>query len=344
MKRSRRNYRSKKRGGSKHSTKNRKPGIQLAKNDVIASTTENNSGLQKMNCNPLTKGRTVSSDTCFTEDALSKIKDAYNKNHPDNKILTTDPKEVWVELRQRLTTCNKEDCWLEQIKQPHIRQQLDEILFAPDYPKEWLKKTSGGSSIQNDWLSNFDIAAVLKQYEISHPHFKLLGPSSIDYDNKPSELGGQCVWPDLCRLSMKELINRGKTHWGISFNLDKYSEPGSHWVSMFVDIPNKTIYYYDSALHPIPREIKRLQKEIKKQGMQLEQPIDFTYYRNHRAHQKTTSECGMYSLFFIITFLTGEMDEMKDMTMEDKIELFSKKNIPDAFVREYRNLYFNRPE
>lgn len=338
MKYSRRNrskiyrYNRSKNVGGKRSTKNRgKNRGNSAKQEITTIT-----GLQKMNCNPRVKGRTVSTDTCFTEDALSKIKTAYNKNHRKNAITATDPKEIWTELRQRLTTCSKEDCWLEQIKETHVRRQLDEILFAPDHPKEWMKKP-------NAWLSNFDIAAVLRQYEESHPHFKLLGPSSIDYDSKPSELGGQCVWPDLCRLSMRELLNRGKTQWGISFNLDEYSEPGSHWVSMFVDVPNKIIYYYDSALNPMPKEVKRLQKEIIKQGKNLDQPVEFKCYKNRHTHQRTTSECGMYSLFFIITFLTGETEEQKNMEIQHKIDLFSNKNIPDAAVRKYRTMYFNQP-
>jgi len=292
---------------------------------------------QKMNCNPRVKDQRISQDTCFTADALAKIKAAYNKNHHDNTITTTDPQETWQQLRQRLTTCGKEDCWLEQIKEPHVRRQLDEILFAPDHPKEWLKKP-------NAWLSNFDIAAVLKQYEVSHPHFKLLGPSSIDYDNKPAELGGQCVWPDLCRLSMKDLLHRGKTHWGISFNLDTYSEPGSHWISMFVDHPSAVIFYYDSALNPTPKEVKRLHKEIRKQGAMLDNPVKFKCYKNRHVHQKTTTECGMYSLFFIITFLTGQTASKQNMTIQDKIDLFSKETVPDSFVKELRTMYFNRPE
>jgi len=204
----RRSNRSKKLGG-KRSTKRRvRNQEKKAKQDFMGKgnmTMQATTDIQKMNCSPHVKGKTITDDTCFTEDALSKIKNAYNKNHRETAITATDPKEVWTELRQRLTTCSKEDCWLEQIKEPHVRRQLDEILFAPDHPKEWMKKP-------NAWLSNFDIAAVLRQYEVSHPHFKLLGPSSIDYDNKPSELGGQCVWPDLCRLSMQELLNRGKTH------------------------------------------------------------------------------------------------------------------------------------
>ena len=42
-----------------------------------------------MNCHPKIKGQRVSNDTCYTYDALSKIKEAYNQNHPkrDQKTL-----------------------------------------------------------------------------------------------------------------------------------------------------------------------------------------------------------------------------------------------------------------
>lgn len=303
--------------------------------------------IKKMNCSPAVKGKTVAKDTCYTPDALLKIRDAYNQAHPENKIRAKGMKQIWTQLRERLTDCEAEDCWLKQIKDTKVRKQLDELLFAPDQPSDWKKNP-------NAWLSNYDIENVLKQYEITHKQFKLLGPSSIDYDTHLEEEGGKCVWEELCRLSLKDLRARSKTKLGIVFNLDKHDQPGSHWVSMFVDLEESVIFYYDSALNDTPPEITRLKDEITKQGAELSPPIHFKYITNKYEHQRTNTECGMYSLFFIITFLTSEIDQPikkfkkirggdspAKLSMQEKIQLFTERYVSDHHVEKYRNILFN---
>jgi len=315
--------------------------------------------VKKMNCGPAVKGRTAHFDTCYTPDALIKIKNAYNKGKSkDQRISTKNPHKIWTELRDRLTQCSSEDCWLKEIKDPKARSQLDDIIFAPDKPEEW--KTN-----KNEWLSNFDIENVLKQYQITHRDFKLLGPSSIDYDTKLPEENGKCVWEDLCRLSLGDLKAHGKTKLGIVFNLDTHDKPGSHWVSMFVDLEHSIIFYYDSALNPTPREVIRLKDEIVKQGLDLSPPIRFRFIKNRHSHQKTNTECGMYSLFFTITMLTGEITNSLQtfkpigtrggeygmgpsenrgstkLSLDQRLDLFNNRNIPDHYVETLRGVYFN---
>lgn len=301
-----------------------------------------------MNCSPIVEGKTVSKNTCFTNDALTKIKDAFNKNNgPDNQIAETEPRQLYEALRTRLVQCGSEDCWLEQIKDPKVRQQLDQILFAPDQPLEWKENP-------DEWLSNFDIEKVLQQYEIAHPEFKLLGPSSIDYDTKLPEEGGKCVWEDICRMDLKDLTARKKRKLGIVFNLDKHDEPGSHWVSMFVDLDKHLIFYYDSALNETPPEIVRLKDTIMQQGGQVHPPISFKYMTNKKAHQRTNTECGMYTIYFIISMLTGKRLKPKksdgnqggnhgdNQGGNGGVEkVFEGGHISDKEMMELRSLLFN---
>jgi len=49
----------------------------------------------------------------------------------------------------------------------------------------------------------------------------------------------------------------------------------------------------------------------------------------------------MYSLFFLITMLTGKTEFKNNMTMKEKIHLFKSGRIPDKFVEKYRKKYFN---
>ena len=303
-----------------------------------------NKTIKKMNCSPAAKGKRAGPETCYSKDVLLKIKTAYNDSHPSDKIKSNNPSAMWTELKDRMSNCPTEDCWLKEIQDPVLKKQIDKFTFAPDKPPDWKKNP-------NAWLSNYDIENVLKQYEITHKEFKLLGPSSIDYDTKLEEEGGKCVWEDLCKLSISDLKKQGKVKLGIVFNLDKHDEPGSHWVSMFVDINEAVIFYYDSALNDVPPEIKRLKDEIIRQGKEI--GIHFKYYQNKYEHQRTDTECGMYCLFFIITFLTSEIDhpiksfrKIKHgggykINMKDKIALFTKRFIDDKYVEKYRNILFN---
>jgi hypothetical protein len=299
--------------------------------------TRKNRDIDKMNCSPAVKTRRVSTKTCYTSESLATIKDHYNQNHDSiDEITATNPLEIWKELRKRLKSkCKKEDCWLEEIRDPKLRQSIDYITFAPDTPSDWDEDPYG-------WLSNEDIAFVLKQYEISHPQFKLLGPTPIDYDARVPEEGGQCVWEDLCHLNLQELRDQGKTKLGVVFNLDKHDGDGIHWTSMFIDLEYKIIYYYDSARFPFPRQVAKLRDEIVKQGRSMTPPIRFKFVRNPKTHQRSSSECGMFCLFFIITFLIGETEFKKNMSIQEKLDLFCNKQIPDHLMRKYRSIYFNQ--
>lgn len=289
--------------------------------------------LKKMNCSPAVKGKTANSNTCYTTDILMKIRNAYNAGHSINeKIASDDPAVVWNELNQRLAKCEKEDCWLTELKDANLRKEIDEYIFAPDQPPEWKKN-------KNEWLSNYDIEKVMRQYEKTYPDFLFVGPTPIDFATRLPEKGGKCVWQELCSLRLTDMVKRGKHKLGITFNLDKHNEPGSHWVSLFVDLKHNFIFYYDSAAGNTPREIVNLKKNLIDQGKRMHLALKF--HKNIKAHQFGNTECGMYSLFFIITMLTSEVDGTSKLSLDEKMKLFKGGKIPDAYVEKYRNVYFN---
>jgi hypothetical protein len=288
-----------------------------------------------MNCSPAVKGKSIIAQSCLPTDVLEKLKDSYNKHHPTEKIDAIDSVGIWTQLKERLSKCKKEDCWLNQINDESIRQKLDKYLFAPDQPKNWKKDKSA-------WLSNFDIFEVLRQYEISHKHFKVIGPTPIDFDTRPKDLNGKCVWNDLCGFSLKNMLQQGKTKLGIVFNLDEHDEPGSHWVAMFVDLEDEFIFYLDSAGESVQPEIKALAERIIKQGLEMQKQMKIDFYENYPVeHQMGENECGMYALYFIITMLTGKAEHKTFKNFSDKIRFFKNKRIPDRYMNKHRKLYFN---
>ncbi len=82
----------------------------------------------------------------------------------------------------------------------------------------------------------------------------------------------------------------------------------------------------------MPKEVSKFIELVVKQGNQLKSPIQFTVDSNAGIeHQYGDTECGMYSLFFIIHML------------EDKVnENYMKTHIlPDDFIQKYRYVFYN---
>jgi hypothetical protein len=224
---------------------------------------------------------------------------------------------------------------LEELKDVQLKEKIDEYIFAPDMPPEWKKN-------KNEWLSNLDIDEVMEQYEKTYPNFKFIGPTPIDFDTRLPEKGEKCVWEELCTISVEKLLKEGKDKIGVTFNLDKHNQSGSHWVSLFVDLKDRFIFYYDSAGNDIPVEIDRLRKRLMKQAKELKNKMNLKFYKNYPVeHQYGNTECGMYSLFFIITMLTGVVEEDTKLSLAKKIKLFKGGKIPDDYIEQYRNVYFN---
>jgi len=284
-----------------------------------------------MMCSPNVSSIKVET-SCYTPHILNTIKDAYNKSNPSDQITTSNPTEIWNELHAKLDHCNKEDCWLNSIDDPKLQKHIDRYVFAPDKPPEW-------NADPNAWLSNYDIMNVLEQYEKAYPHFNFIGPTPIDFDAKLNTSSNQCVWNELCHFDLDMQMKKGYSQFGIIFNTDNSGGPGKHWISLYIDISNQVMFYFDSANATTPPEVdvlaQRILDQAKKKGIVLK------YMRNDKRHQQSDTECGMYSLFFIVTMLTGKI-EGRRIGLRKRLNMFKgEKKIPDSYIEAYRNIYFN---
>ena len=279
--------------------------------------------LKKVNCSPKPKGE-INVFSCYSNKSLYKLRDLWNARHPDVKIYSNSPKEIHNQISSKLSRiCNKESCWLKQKAQfGPISSEIAES-FAPESPSEWKKNP-------NEWLTSIDIINVMKQYEKAYKCFDFIGPTPIDFDTR--KLYGECVWEELCNFSLKDQIKEGKTKIGIIFNTDPHYKPGQHWISMFINIKKKKIFFFDSAGDEPPSDILKFIDKVKEQGLNLNPSIKFKIDSNEGIeHQYGNTECGIYSLFFIIHML------------EDKItETYLKTHIlKDELMNKYRNVFFN---
>jgi len=299
--------------------------IRMTKNrqkmKILKNKTQKDVKVKNVNCSPKDT-KDLNEFTCYTDKDLYKLRDLWNARHPDVQIMTNDPKEIHKTLtKYMINVCSKESCWLKQnfLDNKTVKELTES--FAPESPREW--KTN-----PNEWLSSVDIMKVMKQYEKAYKCFDFIGPSPIDFDTKM--LYGECVWEELCNFSLSEQIKKGKTKIGIIFNTDPHDKPGQHWISMFINIKKKKIFFFDSVGDKAPKQVMVLINRIIKQGKKLN--INMNFDQNHPVeHQYGDTECGIYSLFFISHML------------EDKFtEHYMKTHIlKDNYMQKFRKVYFN---
>jgi len=282
-----------------------------------------NEKLKKVNCSPKDK-KEINDFSCYTDKSLFKLRNLWNARHPDSKITTNNSKEIHSKLTDYLSgVCNKESCWLKQKSEfGKISSDMADS-FAPESPVEWKKNP-------NEWLSSVDIIKVMKQYEKAYKCFDFIGPSPIDFDTK--KLYGECVWDEICNFSLENQIKDGKTKIGFVFNTDPHDKPGQHWISMFINIKKKQIFFFDSTGDKPTKEINALVERIIEQGKNLKEKIIFKYDSNEGVeHQYGNTECGIYSLFFIVHMLE---DKVTDHYLKTHI-------LKDEYMQNFRKIYFN---
>lgn len=239
------------------------------------------------------------------------------------------PADVYKKLKKEVTDCaeDAENCLVDRATSlsEEEKRALRTTYLRPKYPAEWKTKP-------DTWLDDRQIGTVLKQYEAAHPWFHFVGVFPIDF-SAPDPYARQqdpdllkCLYPEICNLNLKELYERGVRMLGFVFNLDPHFKSGSHWVSMYVDIhdPRKPfVGYFDSYGFKPPRLIGRLMKSLR-----IQAPNARLGY-NARRFQYSTTECGVYSIYFLLSMMSGI-----------PFHKFCKKRIPDSVMLELRKSLF----
>ena len=261
--------------------------------------------------------------SCYSLVVLMEMANAYNKTN-NNKIKlypsfeTLNPKKykkyLLREFKRRHNKCHNQQCWAEQSFIDNLNQKVQEEIRNHTFRPE-------GPDGKFEWLNTININEVMEQYEKKYPDFKFLGAVPIDFDDLPV-LG-------LRDINFSQLLSEGKSKIGIIFNLDEHDKSGSHWVGLYSDIKKGTVYFFDSyGIRPEYR-IRKFMRRIAKYcqtGLGIKQPV---CDHNKLRHQYEGSECGVYSINFIIRMLRGE-------SFED----ISKKRLPDETINKCRNTYF----
>lgn len=171
--------------------------------------------------------------------------------------------------------------------------------FRPAMPDDWITNSRA-------WLSNFDIEDVMRQYEDLVPDFWFVGVFPMDFALVLRD--GLCVSVEMCGLSIAKMRAEGKTRAGIILNTDKHDESGSHWVALYVDIcpssPVYGIYYYDSVANATPREVESFAAALRREVSDDK----FVFATNRVRRQYQNTECGVFTMFFVVCCLSREME------------------------------------
>ena len=265
--------------------------------------------------------------SCYTMRSLIAIAEAYNKENPNNIIKLDNSDEtlhphkykkyIVKQLKKRLDPkCDSQLCWASRSFIKNLsridKEEIQKYTFRPIAPEGQFK-----------WLNTLNIDAVMEQYEKKYPDFKFLGTVPMDFDDFP-EL-------KIKDLDFNKLIKNKKTKLGIVFNLDEHKKPGSHWVAMFSDLLKGQIYYFDSYGTRPEQRVRTFMDRIKefcKTELGIISPIaDHNRFR----HQFENSECGVYSINFIVRMLKGK-------TFEEICE----SRVPDRKINKCRLRYFTK--
>lgn len=281
--------------------------------------------------------------TCFNKDTLIAMIDAYNnyyaKGPNDDKFInykkiiqvTKNPQDVvaklWNLLNHHIAECNgDETCWIKQefvdsINNDDILKTITEFTFKPKRPVG-----------EKQWLSNFDIGDVMDQYQRIFPKFAYYGPYPSDiHEDRVKHMF------NLKFRTFDEMTAGGtKEYVCFTFNTDPSTKSGAHWVSLSLKIVNTvdntnlgpTIYfdYFDSVGNYPNKGIETFIGWLVKICMEFPgnsrlKKIDKIIMRINRvAHQQENTECGVYSINYVLKVLNNEpWEDIINNVMDDKL-------------------------
>ena len=284
--------------------------------------------------------------SCFTIESLKKIAENYNKKNRDNKIdINLDKAGIVKQLETKLADkCSEQTCWLRlDVVKELENEDIDSNTFRPK-----------GPSKKYDWLSTTNINDIIEQYQEMHDDFVFLGAVPVDFEELPV-LGISNINLNEFKTDGKTKIGmvinldehyKDGSHWVAFYTdlvknqvyfFDSVGKPPVKRIRKFINRITKHLYMqkYNKNL-PVNDIIKKLKfitkdsdkstKSTKKLHVSDEYiknllggSFDIRY--NNIQHQFNNSECGVYSVNFIIRLLEGESFDsiINNITKDDKM-------------------------
>jgi hypothetical protein len=298
-------------------------------------------------CSPSREKTYEKDKTCFSKEALVRLVDAWNDAHPETAIrgyTRMSKKALWEELNGRMSKLCKgsgrEWCWVDKLQKAKSSPEVAKSL-RPQRPREWYQKPYA-------WLSNFDIEAVMRQYQDDKDNrYRFLGVYPLDFAAK--DMFGTCLFREICALDITKFMkDKGKVRGvGMITNLDYHDQDGSHWTSLFMCVdprlPSFGAYYYDSvAPSKPPAEIEQFMQAAKAQAEAFAKSIPgcenavFRIDHNKKRHQYGNSECGLFSMAYQIRWI----DKLRNHAATTTFDNVAHVKLTDDVVHKLRDILF----
>lgn len=293
----------------------------------------------KAYCSPNTQDIHDRTQTCYTLNQLRFIGKRYNINVPTNSRLKLYvPKKVLLESLIKILKVHESKWYslpfMRDVNQSNKIELKDS--FKPIKPTSWTLN-------EKEWLNTNDIMNVMTQYEDKYHSFKFLGVHPMDFadrfsgDSKSasSSASDRCVSPVMCNFSVKDLLRAKKTQCGVVLNIDYHDEPGSHWVSLYIGLSPRLVnfgcFYIDSTSSSTPIEVVKFMNSVKQQIEEYYKHTTKTFVllENKKQIQFKNTECGMFSIYFLLQFLQRK-----------NFKQIVNSPIDDDKVHRLRNEYF----
>lgn len=276
--------------------------------------------------------------TCLPPETVVEIAKSVNKqvDNPFAQIPTGafNSMNTLKEALNKKLNCKDELCWVQNSQLDwDKKRQIQRKLFRPIMPESWKKNP-------NEWLSNEDILNVMNQYNDQYPAFQFLNVFSVDFFRRDI-----CRHYNFCDFNLFDFLETGKTSLGMVINTDTWVGGGKHWIALFADFDPKSrkfgMCFYNSGATKPPGPVREFMDAVYKDAQlffkdtftDVEFKKKFQFKYNIRAHQKGNTECGMFSMLFLIACLDHERLDYNSICNLMKAE-------SDDEAQTYRRLLF----
>lgn len=331
--------------------------------------------LDDSHCSPLGHTYFKASGSCMPSKHLRQVAELYNatcalgQSSGNAKCAEPIPRSAFgsvAELKKALQsalgpTCRDNDAARCLIDHPAVRANnnplhahLRNLYFRPGMPASWRKNP-------REWLNTFDILKVMSQYEVKYTKFKFLGVHPLDFKLR-TQNSQQCVVPqtDVCKFNVLDFLSvpapgNGNTPRqarrnavGMVINLDTHDKSGSHWVALYACFNPRSkrfgVCYYDSAGQAPLAPVRDFMQEMYEDSQRLFNEIGmspdvfkrkFKVVYNNVQHQFKNTECGMFSMIFLILCIE---DTSHRKSFNDLLASF-KKHFDDHIFAHRKMLY-----
>lgn len=277
-------------------------------------------------------GKSFNEGSCINLETLKNIADNLNNEKNLDIDITKNKKDLVDELDKNFKNefdCDNQLCWLNQSFVKRIKnEELSKYTFRPEGPNK-----------KYDWLSTTNINDVIEQYENNISDFLFLGAVPYDFQElRQLELGEELNFDDVINGKINDNSKKHQkiNKMGMVINLDPHYKSGSHWVALYNDFEKNQIYFFDSFGKKPKKKIKKFINKLTKymykkkynkklninkligdlknnnKSKEIENLLNFDIQYNNIQHQFENSECGVYSINFLIRLANGE--SFKDIT------------------------------